>query len=73
MLPKIALLSTWQQFYLAAHNLFQIPGSHLENSGHILIFQSGSLAKFECYVTRNHHAKNGTFHLPANNFILLLT
>ena len=46
-MPKMALLSTWQQFHLAAHNLFEIPGSHLENGGHIGFFQSGSYAKFE--------------------------
>ena len=37
--PKMALLSTRQQFHLATYNLFKIPGSHLENGGHIGFFQ----------------------------------
>ena len=41
-LPRIALISIWQQFHLAAHNLFKIPGGHLENGGHIGFFLSGS-------------------------------
>ena len=43
----MALLAAWQQFHLAAHNLFKIPGGHLENGGHTGFFQSGSWAKFE--------------------------
>ena len=39
---KMALLSTWKQFHLAAHNLFKIPGGHLEKGGHIDFFQSVS-------------------------------
>ena len=42
ILPKMALLAAWQQFHLAAHNLFKIPGGHLKNGSHIGFFQSGS-------------------------------
>ena len=36
--PKMALLSTWQEFLLADHNVFKIPGGHLKNGGYIRFF-----------------------------------
>ena len=42
ILPKMALLAAWQQFHLAIHNLFKIPGGHLAIGGHIGFFQNGS-------------------------------
>ena len=36
---KMALLSTWKQFHMAAHNLFKMPGGHLESGGHIGFFK----------------------------------
>ena len=38
-MPKMVLLFTWQEFHLADHNSFNIPGGHLENGGHISFFK----------------------------------
>ena len=38
IMPKMVILSTWQQFHLASHNLFKINSGHLENGSHIVFF-----------------------------------
>ena len=38
VIPKMALLPTWQQFHLASHILFKMPGGYLENGGRIGFF-----------------------------------
>ena len=38
----MAVLSTWQQFHLASHNLKKMHGGQFENGDHIGFFQSGS-------------------------------